>query len=591
MKLSQDEIKLLESLKTGLIKENTYLFYDYTTGQYVYKTGLYTDYYDREKARKKLIEVFSKPELSTLMLDYLPSYTTTFNPHVDFGIFEDDETEVKFFNTFKPTRFLDMGHKFERVDGNDISFLKKYKYFNILLHNLFVKDEYVHYFVNWLSFIVNTKEKTGTAIVLKGVEGTGKDTLRKKLLMKIYHKDYFFVANNTSMSSKFNKSFKDKLFAVFQEVKADMRESTTLYENLKEYITEDVMRIERKGIDEFYVPNFLNCMFFSNNSIPIQLSSTDRRYSVFNTSDTNLKEVCKNMGISSSDFYAKLEEESDAFIEDLINFKWDRDLATSAISTEAKEILAEVTSMKIESVGKKIRTQDCNWLWNKGFEIIGTKLDSGFISESDYRLHLQSLEKFVLEVANGKVLNSALSFAYKLFVKEDETSATKIGNAWSMVLHEKPKVSGGERYRTLNSKILWTKPSFEKKEEEHDPFLEEIQEKKFHDSLNEVVDMMLEQNIETKTEEVVPEFFVKLDEKSVSVIDDFEDEVKENPRENWFFADYKNTATFSEDFEFKSIVLDFKTDNFTITYRNNDVAVKEFKDLTDFEKFHAPSYF
>lgn len=555
-KLTAAQLESIRIIETGQITATKKLFYDFNSGQYIYQSNNKLQYFEKEQARKKLFEVFKLYELSSIMIDRLPSYSVEFDPKNDETFYE--RNDDKFFNSFIASKYFLEGDKRERVVGNDLSFVAKYPYFSMLLKNLFVKDEYLHYFINWLSFIVNTREKARTTILLKGLQGIGKNTLYEKLLAPIFSEEYCYIAENDSISSRFNEGFRDKLFILFNEIKGNYKENSTLAEKLKMYITDPTITVELKGVNRYHIKNNFNCMFFSNDALPVQISPDDRRYSVFNTSSKTLLDICNELGISTSSFYDQLDNERDAFISDLIKFKWSRDLATKVLKTEEKEVVAESTTTKIELVSAKIQKQDCDWLWSRGVEYLDMKKDmSHILSDAEYLIGIQHLEKFVREVSCGRITNSSLTNMYKLFINDSETSAQKIGNSWSNYLG-KSKIGSNERYRLLPKKVQWNRPVDVLDDEANDPFLKDVNPLDI-DELDRVVETIINAPVQ--------------------------DEVQVNYRE--YSEDFSNDTSMP----FTNIILDFKTDLYVVNYKNGESAQKEYSSLTGIEKEYAPTYF
>lgn len=555
-KLTAAQLESIRIIETGQITATKKLFYDFNSGQYIYQSNNKLQYFEKEQARKKLFEVFKLYELSSIMIDRLPSYSVEFDPKNDETFYE--RNDDKYFNSFIASKYFLEGDRRERVVGNDLSFVEKYPYFSMLLKNLFVKDEYLHYFINWLSFIVNTREKARTTILLKGLQGIGKNTLYEKLLAPIFSEEYCYIAENDSISSRFNEGFRDKLFILFNEIKGNYKENSTLAEKLKMYITDPTITVELKGVNRYHIKNNFNCMFFSNDALPVQISPDDRRYSVFNTSSKTLLDICNELGISTSNFYDQLDNERDAFISDLIKFKWSRDLATKVLKTEEKEVVAESTTTKIELVSAKIQKQDCDWLWSRGVEYLDMKKDmSHILSDAEYLIDIQHLEKFVREVSCGRITNSSLTNMYKLFINDSETSAQKIGNSWSNYLG-KSKIGSNERYRLLPKKVQWDRPVDVLDDEVNDPFIKDVNPLDI-DKLDKVVETIINAPVQG--------------------------EVGVNYRE--YSEDFSNDTSVP----FANIILEFKTDIYVVNYKNGESVQKKYSSLTSIEKEHAPTYF
>ncbi len=158
-----------------------------------------------------------------------------------------------------------------------------------IISNLFIKPDERRYFLNWLSYIAQTNKKTRNAIIIKGLQGTGKGLLFEKIIRPFFGNgaenpqddSQVITLSNESLKSEFNGDLENKLFVAFNEVKPDFRDGTTLYEKLKQIISDDFLIVNQKFIKPRQVRNYANCIFFSNNAIPVSIENSDRRYSIF----------------------------------------------------------------------------------------------------------------------------------------------------------------------------------------------------------------------------------------------------------------------------------------------------------------------
>ena len=467
MSFSPEQTEILLRARTGALGDNgDKMFYDLTFKRFVRispQNKLY--YYDKDSAARKAYELVSYAVKGRHVVEELPNYICEFNPRSQSGFYEKEGE--KYFNLFEePKAFaLKVPAKHKSLD---ISFIEKYEHYNILLKNLFVKEEYLEYFINWLSTIINERIKTRTAIVLKGVEGTGKGLLQEQLIVPLFSEKYTTTMENEALRSQFNGELENKLFVIFNEIKGDFRESATLYEKLKIYISDSTININNKYGWAGAADNHFNCMFFSNNSLPVQISPTDRRYTVFNTSSTPLLEICEGMGITTDDFVAGLAKEREAFIQDLFAYNYNVARACKVLNTEEKVIIAESTTPKIQLVSNKLKTQDFKWLQERAaetFAAMKTDINGGF--EAVINSLEEKFEAFLKDhLTEGYVTNEDLVTLYRIFVNFDETSPIKIANAWTPYLGKsKLKKMGAKpvRVRVVGSKKEWNTEELEAK--------------------------------------------------------------------------------------------------------------------------------
>lgn len=119
------------------------------------------------------------------------------------------------------------------------------------------------------------------APVIQSVEGAGKGVF-KALMTHALGKPYVHFPNAkelTNSGSQFNAWMRNKLFILADEIKVD--DKRDLIEVLKPMISEVLIEVQSKGVDQELEDNYANWLFFSNwkNSVPI--SKNGRRYAVF----------------------------------------------------------------------------------------------------------------------------------------------------------------------------------------------------------------------------------------------------------------------------------------------------------------------
>lgn len=448
MKFTGEQAELLIRARTGHLTDTDIMFYDISFDRYVYQ-NLRTkklSFYKEKAAIKKSYELVNYLVKGKHIVEELPVYICVFDPTKSGGFYE--EHGEKYFNFFEEPEAFALKRASEHK-SNNITFLKKYKYFNILLKNLLVKEDYLEYFVNWLSVIINERIKTRTAIIFKGIEGTGKGVLWDQLITPLFSDKYTVTVENEGLRSQFNGQLENKLFVLFNEIKGDFRESATLYEKLKIYISDSEISINNKYGGAGKSSNFFNSIFFSNNSLPVQISPRDRRYTVFNTGNTTLTQICESLGITTDDFIAGLKQERDSFIKDLFAYDYNISRACNTMVTEEKTIISESTTPKLQLISAKLKEQDFNWLYERGVETIETMK---FDIEGAQEAIINDLEQkffYFLEnhLTQGFISNIDLVTLYRLFVNFEETSSIKIANAWTPNL-------GKSQLKKLNGKAL-----------------------------------------------------------------------------------------------------------------------------------------
>lgn len=140
--------------------------------------------------------------------------------------------------------------------------------------------EQVEWLLNWLALPLQKRgTKMATAVVVKShIQGAGKSLFFDGVMRKIYGK-YARHFVQSDLESQFNANREFCLFGVFEEIFTG-KSKYDYTGSLKDLITTETMRIEKKHFDAVESQNFMNCVFLSNYIQPFPIEENDRRYMV-----------------------------------------------------------------------------------------------------------------------------------------------------------------------------------------------------------------------------------------------------------------------------------------------------------------------
>jgi len=242
-------------------------------------------YIDKENKKQKFIKEWLDDEnIRTYKeLNFLPKIENEeniyFNPKLTY-------------NTFINYRIENIE---KDISYNDIKFEDTfiYKHLEILSGN---NKECLDYFLKFLSkkikYPLNLQHRT--SIIIKSEQGVGKDTLRL-LIDKMIGKKYSIDANINTLFTKFNSCLDEKIFCFVNET--SITDSKNVKELMKQSITQDTNKIEKKG-ENIIEKRATNCyIFFTNNENPIEIDTKERRYAIFESNNKYVKnqEYFKNL--------------------------------------------------------------------------------------------------------------------------------------------------------------------------------------------------------------------------------------------------------------------------------------------------------
>ena len=306
-----------------------------------------------------------KLDMQDFFLKEISAGSFIFNPNKPRisveDVFEDEIVKInRFFKTEIAKNALE-----ERKKGilhQDLNFLNKYPYTKVFLENLFCyqckdeeADERLLWVLAWMSKSFVNYDKRHTAIVIHGAQGTGKDTFIRVYFKRYYNEKFCAVVSNEELKSHFtSQKLETSLLCQMNEIKGDFRDGNIVFDKLKTLITEPLFKHELKGQNSVYLPNFFNIIICSNDTKPIQVSDTDRRYSVFHSRKSLKALAQEKFSCDTAQFLENLEKEADNFLVDLVCFNYDVAKPDDCLNTREVGILKEATNTKITLLAKNL---------------------------------------------------------------------------------------------------------------------------------------------------------------------------------------------------------------------------------------------
>ncbi len=141
-------------------------------------------------------------------------------------------------------------------------------------------QESADYLIKYIAHSIQKPEvRPDCAMILKSDEGYGKDMLLETIALLTNRKYMMNTAEMKDIFGDFNIGIRDKIHIVLNET-----ESKKGYENkekIKGYITEERTIIREKNVSQYDQNNYVRLWILSNNFNPVQISASDRRFSVF----------------------------------------------------------------------------------------------------------------------------------------------------------------------------------------------------------------------------------------------------------------------------------------------------------------------
>ena len=405
--LHLEECDLEDYKKLGFVTQNASIIMDKKRGGYVYidKDGhlypmpnkalrelIYTNFYkDNDFFEKKyskdgkLTEEKINPnkacdlDIKDFVSNEISFGGFIFDPYKPRISFDKKEVEINnFFKTEIAKKALDERKKrIDNISGNlfedqkgfqglhqDLKFLENYPYIEKFLRNLFCDqcdtqkeaDERLLWVLSWMSKSFVNYDKRRTAIVIHGAEGTGKDTFVNLFFKRYFSEKFCSVVSNEELKSNFtSQKLASCLLCQMNEIKGDFRDGNTVFDKIKTLITEREFKYELKGQNALYLPCYFNVIICSNDTKPIQVSDTARRYSVFYSGKSLLSLAQEKCSCDTAQFLENLEKEADDFLVDLVCFDYDIVNPDICLNTREVGILKEATNTKMTIFADNLR--------------------------------------------------------------------------------------------------------------------------------------------------------------------------------------------------------------------------------------------
>lgn len=179
-------------------------------------------------------------------------------------------------------------------------------------------DELYSWCISWFAQIVQQPRiKPGTALVLRGGQGTGK-TIVGEIFGRLIREHHVTVSRAKHITGAFNQHLAQCLFLQAEE--AFWAGSKDAEGTLKDLVTGHTQLIEPKGVDAIPVRNVLRLFVTTNNEWAVPAGMQERRFAVYDVSDARQQDLTY--------FKALIDQMNDGGYEALLHYLLNFDLST-----------------------------------------------------------------------------------------------------------------------------------------------------------------------------------------------------------------------------------------------------------------------
>jgi hypothetical protein len=187
--------------------------------------------------------------------------------------------------------------------------------------------ERFEFVTTWFADIVqNPGRKTGSVLILRGEEGTGKSIVGQAFCRMIGPRHSIVLSQESQIVGNFNSHLAMPVFVLAEEA---VFAGSKSFGALKQLVTGEMLAVEMKGVDVVQMPNFSRIMMCSNERWVVPASAGSRRWFV--------TDVCADRK-GDFDFFRRLREQLDdgglgSWQADLMAWKIDEDLLRNPPNT------------------------------------------------------------------------------------------------------------------------------------------------------------------------------------------------------------------------------------------------------------------
>lgn len=161
--------------------------------------------------------------------------------------------------------------------------------FKVLFSMIGSSQESYDYFMNWLAFVLQRREKTQTAWILQGTTGTGKGVLYNQILLPLLTAAHTTEKTIQDIEEHYNAWMETALVTCIDEFRfRDSASGEKLMAKIKNMITEPRQSIRAMRANQVETQSYNNFLFMSNVHDVVSITGDDRRFHVGPRQETPL---------------------------------------------------------------------------------------------------------------------------------------------------------------------------------------------------------------------------------------------------------------------------------------------------------------
>lgn len=298
----------------------------------------------------------------------IPEWTMEFNPHSPLRV---DFTN-QIINTFERTVFMKtLPKKVNKCPP---------KIFSIIQHVMCNDIEAIEHFMNWLAVLAQHLDRTRTAWVFAGTQGTGKGILFERVLAPLFGANQTSIKRSAELNEKWTDFVEGKFIVFIDEIQTSaLHDEAGAIANLKSLITNPTATIRAMNRNAYPVNNHTCWLFGSNKNDAVSIPRNDRRFNVAPYQPIPFPKP-------TDEWLDSVADELQTFWHYLTAYPADKELAATPLNNQARSDLIELSQTTSESAADAIREGNIQFFLDQLPTSDTYKLDSKlFIKVETYR--------------------------------------------------------------------------------------------------------------------------------------------------------------------------------------------------------------
>ena len=230
--------------------------------------------------------------------------------------------------------------------------------FKIIQHVLADDVEAIEHFMNWLAFIVQERERTMTAWIFQGTQGTGKGVFFNKILAPIFGVEQTVIKRANELSEKWTDFVAGKFIVFIDEIQTSaFKDEASVIANLKNFITEPTVTVRMMNKNSYAVENYTNWIMASNKPDPVTVDKEDRRFNVG-------PYQAEKLVISQAEL-DDIPGELQAFYNYLMAYVVDHEQVSTPLQSAARETLIQLSQSTSETTAACLREGNLQFFFDQ----------------------------------------------------------------------------------------------------------------------------------------------------------------------------------------------------------------------------------